>query len=200
MRATAIRHLRLLLIALLIVTGNAQAAASRLALAPGDSAPLLRGNLGNGKFLQVDFTANELTLVNFWASWCEPCKDEMPELQRLWQLHKGAGFEVIGVFHDAASVEVMQSFAEDLGVTYLLIRPRKGTVELWGGAGVLPLSYLVDGQGRILRRYVGATPEQVEGLFFDVGEVLEGRPMGPLVIPEEPAVAESQSARKAAGK
>ena len=185
----------ILLMMFCLASGAAEASASRLALAPGDQAPRLEGSGTDGVRAIVDFTAHEFTLVNFWASWCEPCKAEMPELERLWQQHREQGFEVVGVFHDSAGNEAMRQFAEDLGVTYTVFHPNRRFLELWGGARVLPLSYLVNGEGKILRRYVGATPEQVEGLVHDIGELLAGRPMGPLVIPQEPAVSDEEAPR-----
>ena len=69
-------------------------------------------------------------------------------------------------------------------MTYPVIRPAKGVAGAWGGGGTLPLTFLIDGEGRVLRRYVGATEEQIEGLVRDVEAALRGEPLGPPVIPK----------------
>ena len=75
---------RALFAVVLLAFCSAALPAARLALAPGDRAPEVRGILHDKSGYRADFAAGSATLVNFWASWCEPFKDEMPALQRLW--------------------------------------------------------------------------------------------------------------------
>jgi len=106
--------------------------------------------------------------VNFWASWCEPCKIEMPVLQELHAKHGAKNLAVVGVVLDPAGDEEVTKFAGDLGVSYTLVRGSSDTSNLWGGIRLLPTTFLVSQRGYIVRRYVGATPEQVEALKADV--------------------------------
>lgn len=175
-------------LALIVVPGPA-AAGSNLALAPGDTAPRLRGFDSDGISISSDYAQHRLTLVNFWATWCEPCKGEMSALQKLHETHAGSDLEIIGVMRDSAPSDAMQRFADELGVTYAVVQPHKEMARTWKGVGILPTTFLIDQQGKVLRRYVGATEEQVLGLVGDVEAVLEGRPLGPMVIPDSPAVA-----------
>ena len=160
--------------------------AGTLVLAPGDSAPTLRGTTTEGKRALIDFGENQFTLVNFWATWCEPCKGQMPTLQQLADAHLDDDLRVVGVLFDTATDEAVNAFADALGVKYTLVRPRAGIVNSWGGVGALPTSYLIDRDGVIRRRYVGATAEQIEGLVADVRSALAGEPLAPLVVPDEP--------------
>jgi thiol-disulfide isomerase/thioredoxin len=170
----------------------AVAQATGRALAPGDAAPELQGGhvQEDGALVTVNWGASKLTVVNFWATWCKYCKDQMPVLQQLSEKHAQAGLLVLGVFERELTHDEIKAYYEPLGVRYPVLEASPETNRLWGGIHALPTTFLVDDRGKILRRYVGATPEQIQGLVDDVEAVLEGRKMGNLVIPAEPAVSE----------
>ncbi len=157
------------------------------ALAPGDPAPPLEGRTLSGDDLAVSWDAQKLALVSFWATWCVPCRDEMPVLQSLQARRAKDGLLVIGVELDRTSDEASRKFLADLGVTYPVLRGGAEISEQWGGIGILPTSFVVSAQGKLVRKYVGATPEQVRGLVADVEALLEGRPLGKIVEPARPA-------------
>ena len=167
---------------LLAFGGGARA---QLALAPGDDAPNFVGRTYPG-FLVIrpDWNSETLTLLNFWATWCIPCKQEMPELQKIHEALAPQGLRIIGVF-DPWDKENVEEFLEPLGVTYEIVEAHKTVDRLWGGLAVRPTSFLIDRQGKILRRYVGARPEQIEGLREDIEALLGGRPLAPQVIPAD---------------
>jgi thiol-disulfide isomerase/thioredoxin len=177
--------------------GMSGAEPAPLALAPGDKAPLMIGANAAGENVRLFYDAHKLTIVNFWATWCEPCRLEMPALQRLYEEHGEAGLDVVGVLYDNATNETMQEFAGSLGVKYALIRPRVKLIRNWGLGGALPVTFLVDSKGVVLRRYLGSTKEQIEGLVRDTEAALEGRPLEAMVIPEKPSIATEEDRRKA---
>ncbi|MCP3979725.1 MAG: TlpA family protein disulfide reductase [bacterium] len=170
-----------LLSLILLAAGTEQAAG--LALAPGDTAPELRGDTFRGERLLIDYSASKLTLVNYWATWCVPCLEEMPALDHLAQIHGADRVQVVGVLHDSVDDETALEFLEPMGLSYPLLRPRDYTADRWGGIASLPTTFLIDSEGEVLRRYVGATAEQVKGLAYDVSAALEDRPLGPFVYP-----------------
>jgi thiol-disulfide isomerase/thioredoxin len=166
------------------------------ALAPGEDAPRLHGLLQPAnRYREVDWSKNKLTLVNFWATWCVPCKDEMPRLQKLHDGRSAEGLEIIGVYDPSVTVEQMLRYVEPFGVTYTLLEPNKSVNRDWGGISALPTSFLVDQRGKVLRRYVGALPEQTDGLIADVEAALAGRPLPPMVMPKERPDAPSRTHR-----
>jgi len=168
---------------LTLVTGSA--AAQNLALAPGDQAPpLIVWDLDN-EYLTIAWQGT--TLVNFWATWCKPCREEMPVLQELHSRYADDGFRVIGMTKDIdVSIEEVQSFIEELEIDYPIYKPDR--MARWEFVLVVPTSFLIDAEGKVIRKYVGATPAQIEGLKQDVDNLLNGRPMDPLVMPEPDAV------------
>jgi thiol-disulfide isomerase/thioredoxin len=176
-----------LLCVMTLGTDGARAQSRRLALAPGDLAPEMRGYLTDDEPVALDFTAHPVTLVNFWAIWCEPCKEEMPRLEQLHRERAGDGLEIIGVLRsDDSDGETLRAHLDELGITYRVVRPRPRYLSQWAGTSVLPTSFLIDADGTIRRRYVGATTEQIDALVYDLEAALEGRPLGPIVVPETP--------------
>lgn len=107
-------------------------------------------------------------LVNFWATWCPPCVEEMPDLQRVREEYRDRGVEVIGLGIDSA--EKIQAFRSKHQLTLPLLVAGVGgsdlNRELGNRAGVLPFSVLIGADGRVRERHVGQVkPEQLRRWF-----------------------------------
>jgi thiol-disulfide isomerase/thioredoxin len=157
----------------------------QVAFAPGDPAPALSGETPERERASVRWGDRTLTVVNFWATWCVPCKAEMPVLQDLYARRGKDGLAIWGVEAGRGSVEDTRRFLSDLKIGYPVLRVDAETGAAWGGASVLPTTFLVSRDGKILRKYAGATARQTEGLVADVNAVLDGRPMGVQPFPED---------------
>jgi thiol-disulfide isomerase/thioredoxin len=172
----------------LVLSAVVSGLAFAVVLAPGDPAPQIIARDLGGEYRKTVWGDHELTLVNFWATWCEPCRVEMPALQKTLDRLGDRGLHVVGVLAlDAADNFTAQRFLESMGVSYPTVRADRKFLGQWGGVGSLPTSYLVNKNGRVARRYVGASDEQIEALIYDIEALLDGRPMGPMVMPEVPA-------------
>ena len=110
-------------------------------------------------------------------------------LQKLFEDQVVRGFRVVGVF-ERWEVDQVGVYLEKLPVTYTIIRPDAIVDHHWGRINLKPTSFLIDQNGRILRRYVGASPEQIKGLVADVEAVLDGRPLPTQVMPAAEALPE----------
>ena len=134
-----------------------------LSLLPG--CPAFAAKVGEvaPDFTRRDFTGRQLTLsdqrgklvlLNFWATWCPPCREEMP-LFSGWQRElKGKGLQVIGVSMDDDATSVKE-FVAKYPVAYPIVMGDVKLAETFGGVLGLPLSYLIDAQGRVVARYQG---------------------------------------------
>jgi thiol-disulfide isomerase/thioredoxin len=165
----------------------------RLALAPGDEVrPVYVLNL-DGTESEVSWAGSKLTLVNLWSTWCVPCREEMPGLEKIHAGHPASDLTVLGVVvMDHAPVSAVKSAADAAKATYrIVVDSEKDTQRAFGGVATVPTSFLVDSKGTILRKFVGTSPKQLEALSKDVDDVLAGRPLGApyLPPPDEPPAA-----------
>lgn len=124
---------------------------------PAPDAPVERLG-GDGEASLADYRGNWV-LVNFWASWCLPCREEAPAIERFAQRHEG-DLDVVGIAikdSEAAAIE----FAEEYGITYDLLRDGAGDRQDAWGIAALPESFLVDPQGDIALIYRGPVDDEI---------------------------------------
>ena len=124
-------------------------------LGRGDAAPAFElPTLAGDRSIALGDLRGRVALVNFWATWCKPCEEEMPAMQRLYEALRGDGFELVAISVDESRDDVV-GFQERLQVGFpILLDPSQSTSRLYQTTG-FPESLLVDAEGRIVERYVG---------------------------------------------
>jgi cytochrome c biogenesis protein CcmG/thiol:disulfide interchange protein DsbE len=125
----------------------------------------------NGKQISLSDHRGKVVLVNVWATWCPPCRQEMPSMQRLYEKFKGDNFEILAVSIDSEGREAVAPFMQKMHLTFpALLDPGETIRPLYGITGV-PESFIIDKRGILLEKIVGpmnwATPE-VFSLFKDL--------------------------------
>jgi len=93
-------------------------------------------------------------VVNFWASWCDPCRDESPYLERLWREQRSRGLVLVGVNEEDVSKDA-QRFARRHGLTYPLVRDKSGGLRDDYGLRGYPETFVIDRRGKIVERVAG---------------------------------------------
>ena len=124
----------------------------------------------DGQWIEADDLDDKLTLLNFWATWCGPCRKEMPMLDELHQRYRSAGFQVVGVAMD--DVQQVQRFYEQFDISYptaVGASDVMDTIRDYGNAaGNLPYSVLINREGRIVWRKLGEVHEdELVGLLAE---------------------------------
>ena len=125
------------------------------ALKPGEGLTDLQLLDSAGQARRLGDWNGKLVLVNFWATWCAPCREEMPLLDRTRRDLAGKGFEVVGIAVDDA--DAVATFLKESPVQYpILIGADNDTLRKFGdGSGVLPYSVLIDSEGKLLAQRAG---------------------------------------------
>lgn len=146
-----------------IVAGLALGAAALTWVAP-DSAVAINRPAPNFKAVDLatrDSVSREdyrgsVTLVNIWATWCLPCRDEMPSMQKLYDSLGSRGFRIAAISIDEGSSEDVVAFAQRFGLTFDILHDRTGQVERQYQTTGVPESFLLDRRGVLVKRVIGA--------------------------------------------
>src|SRR5712692_3226403 len=109
----------------------------------------------SGKRVSLKNLKGKVVFLNFWATWCVPCRDEMPEMEKLHQELKGQGLEVVAVNFRDDKAEV-RKFLKELGLTFTVLLDKDGNVSEEYGVYSLPLSYFVNRKGEFVGKALGS--------------------------------------------
>ncbi|MHB1096761.1 MAG: TlpA family protein disulfide reductase [Gemmatimonadaceae bacterium] len=102
----------------------------------------------------------KVVLVNFWATWCPPCRVEMPGFQRVYERKRDEHFTIVGISTDAVGPARVAAFLHERGITYPVAMANAAVVRDFGGVHTLPTSFLIDREGRVRH--------EVQGIFASV--------------------------------
>ena len=120
-------------------------------------APAIQGLDLLGKPVRKDDWSGKVVLVNFWATWCPPCREEIPELLRLKKEFKDR-MEIVGISEDDDPPASVLKFARQNAMMYPIVMATPELIESYGGVPALPTSFLVDTQGRVVQKHTGLYP------------------------------------------
>jgi cytochrome c biogenesis protein CcmG/thiol:disulfide interchange protein DsbE len=109
----------------------------------------------DGKVVHISDYKGKVVLLDFWATWCGPCKIEIPWFVDLQRKNKDRGFEVLGVSMDEEGWEVVKPFLTEVGVNYRVVIGTDTAAQLYGGVDALPTTFLIDRAGKIAAVHVG---------------------------------------------
>jgi len=118
----------------------------------------------DGRSLRLSSLRGKAVLLNFWATYCGPCKIEMPWFVELQKEYGPQGFQIIGVAMDDASTDDITKFANDMGVNYPILLGKEAVGLSYGGVNVLPTTFFLGRDGKVIAREFGL---QSRSVFVD---------------------------------
>jgi peroxiredoxin len=141
---------------------------STKSIQPGHEVPDFAFPDIDGKKVSLSDHRGKVVLVNVWATWCPPCRQEMPSMQRLYEKFKGESFKILAVSIDSEGRQTVAPFMRKMNLTFTALLDQEETIRpLYGITGV-PESFIIDKQGILVKKIIGpinwASPEVF--LFF----------------------------------
>jgi peroxiredoxin len=109
----------------------------------------------DGKSMRLSDLRGKAVLLNFWATWCTPCKIEMPWFVEMQRQYGAQGLQIVGVAMDDASKEDIAKFAKDMGVNYPILIGKEAVGDEYGGVPALPETFFIGRDGKIVDKILG---------------------------------------------
>ncbi len=156
--------LGLLMIILCIVTSNQAEAAAKM---PHFSLP----SASDGKEIDSDQFQGKVLLITFFATWCPPCIQEIPNLIDLQNEYKEKGFSVIGISVDQGGRKSVAKLMEKTGINYPVLMADSKITRDFGGIVGIPTSFLINKNGNVIKSYPGYVPHNI--LITDIQGLME---------------------------
>lgn len=128
--------------------------------ATGNSAPDFTITAIDGKKLSLSDYRGKVVLLDFWATWCTPCRAEIPAFVEMQQKYGPQGFQVIGISMDDDAKPVKE-FAQKFSINYPVAVGDDKLAQSFGGVMGLPVNFIIDRDGRIVQKFLGATDVSV---------------------------------------
>lgn len=112
----------------------------------------------NGKTVNLDDFKGKVILLNFWATWCPPCRAEIPELTKWQKEYENQGLQIIGITYPPTNRKTVRNFVRQNEINYPILFGSKKTKELFTTAEAMPFSVVIDRDGQI--------KDRIEGLIY----------------------------------
>ncbi len=114
-----------------------------------------------GNTLDLEDLRGKVVLLNFFATWCPPCRQEIPDFVRLYEKFKDKGLEIVGIALDMQGVEVLTPFVRHFKISYPVLLGTRKVVMDYGGIEGIPTTFFIDRNGFIVEHFVGLRPAMI---------------------------------------
>lgn len=114
----------------------------------------------NGQAISTAAFRGHVVMLSFFATWCEPCREEIPELKELQNRYKDQ-LQIVAVSMDDAPPQAVRQFAVRQGINYSVVMASPEMVQEYGGVPALPTNFLIDQQGHVVQKHVGLYPPEL---------------------------------------
>ena len=124
------------------------------ALAQG-KAPNFALKTAEGRVVELSKLQGKVVVVNFWATWCGPCRAEMPGMVEVYGAYRGKGVEFVGISLDEGGWKDVIPFVKRMSLTYPIVLGDEAIVEAYGRVQSIPTTFIVDRKGNIAMKHIG---------------------------------------------
>lgn len=130
----------------------------------------------NGKPVKLSDYKGKVIFLNFWATWCKPCEEEMPSMQALYKAFEGQQFEIVAVSVDKDGPEVVKNYVKKYGLTFTVLHDQKGkNKEIYKTTGV-PETFIIDQNGIIAEKVWGPRDWSEESSIAVIVDLIRNGP------------------------
>jgi peroxiredoxin len=109
----------------------------------------------NGKTVVLSKLKGKAVVVNFWATWCPPCRSEIPGFLKVYDKYRSKGLEIVGISLDEKGWKVVKPFVEKYKMTYPVVLDNGEVAQKYGDIASIPTSFFVDKKGNITKSHIG---------------------------------------------
>jgi len=114
----------------------------------------------SGKKITLSKLRGKLVVVNFWATWCGPCRAEIPGFMDVYEKYKSKGLEIVGVSLDEGGWNDVKPFVKQFNIPYPIVLGNQRVAEKYGNIEAIPTTFIVDKDGNIVSRHIGYMKEE----------------------------------------
>jgi peroxiredoxin len=125
----------------------------------------------DGRVVKLSDFRGKAVILNFWATWCAPCRVETPWLVQLYRDYNGQGLEIVGISMDDGGPHLVEKFVHEMNVNYTVLMGNNSVSETYGGLRFLPQTFLIDRDGNIVSQTLG--PRRKNDLENDIKRLLD---------------------------
>lgn len=125
----------------------------------------------DGKTITLSQLRGKVVLLDFWATWCGPCRSAMPHLNDLYKTYRGRDLEVIGLSLDMGNMERVKRFSLNMGIEYTIVMADDKVVKNYG-ISPIPTTYLIDRQGYISSKWIGFSQKLMSTISAETERLL----------------------------
>jgi cytochrome c biogenesis protein CcmG/thiol:disulfide interchange protein DsbE len=129
----------------------------------------------SGEEIRLSQLRGKTVFLDFWATWCGPCRESVPHLVSLYKTHRENGFVIIGVSVDKGESDLVRRFAASMDIPYPIVIAT-GDLERQYGVTALPTGFLIDREGRIRDKFLGFSPSIAKQLDAKVAALTSEKP------------------------
>jgi peroxiredoxin len=126
----------------------------------GSPAPAFELKDLDGKTVRLADFHGKVAVVNFWATWCPPCRAEVPDFVRLQAKYRSQGLAIVGLSLDAEGAGKVRPFVDEYNVNYTMLLANDETARAYGGIVGIPTTFVLDRNGTIVKKLIGKAEYQ----------------------------------------